>query len=235
MPQGGGKESGNRRTSFSPGTVLVALVFWLLAATGCRIDSINLVPPSEIHNLQGEGSFYLSGPDGAFRFRIGFYGRLPDEARLELFDPLGRLRTLVWLEGDRATLYLPSEKIYWQGEGRVLTSEIFGRELKVAELCRILTGLWAWLADEAGWQLKLDSQGRVLGGERDGLLFALKESFAPGLIPRTILFSSGDYKVRMKVMRIHFNRHQDDWLFNPAMPTGVRKLEWEEVSGLWKK
>ncbi len=236
MPQGGGRERGSRRKDFSTGRVLFILfIICTLTATGCRTGSVSLVPPSEIHNFQGEGSFYLSGPDGAFRFRTGFYGRLTDEARLELFDPFGRLRTVVWLRGNLATIYLPSEKVYWQGEDRVLTSGIFGRELKVSELIRILTGLWARLADEAGWQLKLDHQGQVKGGQRDGLLFALKESFAPGLIPRTIHFSSGDYKVIMKVMRMHFNRHQDDRLFNPDLPTGVRKLEWEEMSGLWKK
>lgn len=235
MPQGGGKERGSREKGFSIGTTFLILISLILGATDCRTGPVSLVPPSEINNLEGEGSFYLRGPDGAFRFRLRFYGRLPDEARLELFDPLGRLRTVVWLRGELATLYLPSEKVCWQGEGRLLMAEVFGRELQAAELFRILAGRWAPLAEEAGWQLQLDSQGRVLGGERDGLLFALEESFAPGLVPRTLGFTCGDYRVRLKVLRMHFNRQRDDRLFNPSIPPGVRKLEWEEMSGLWKK
>jgi len=61
----------------------------------------------------------------------------------------------------------------------LLTSEVFGRELRVEELVKILAGLWAQLADNDSWQLRLDDQGHVLGGERDGLQFVLKEIFLP--------------------------------------------------------
>lgn len=235
MPQGGGTERGERQSNFSTATACLLIIIGMMTATGCQTRLVSLVPPSEIHSLEGEGSFYLSGPDGTFRFRLGFYSRLPDEARLELFDPFGRLRTVVWLRGDLATLYLPAERVYWQGEGRVLMAEVFGYELKTIELFRILAGLWARLAEEAGWQLRLDSRGQVLEGEKDGLSFVLKESFAPGLIPRTVYFFSGNYRVRLRVLSLHFNRNQNAQLFNPTLPAGVKRLEWEEVSGRWKK
>lgn len=234
MPQGGGQERGKGRTCFYlAGGVLIS--FLVLAATSCRTGPVRLLPPAEIQNLEGQASFYLSGPDGGFRFRLGFFGRLPGEARLELFDPIGRLRTVVWLGPESTTLYLPSEKVYWQGESRVLTSEVFGRELKAGELLKILSGLWTQLAKDDGWLLQLDHLGHVLGGERDGLLFTLKEKFPPGLLPKTVLFSAGDYTVRMKVLRVSFNRKQDPSLFNPLLPPGVKQLGWEEMAGRWKK
>lgn len=234
MPQGGGKERGQQRYGFYRGPVLLVFI-WILAAVGCRPGPVRLLPPAAIQNLEGQASFYLSGPDGVFRFRLGFYGRLPDEARLELFDPIGRLRTVVWLGPEFATLYLPSEKVYWQGESRVLTSEVFGQELKAEELLRILSGLWGQLAAEDNWQLQLDGQGNVLGGERDGLLFTLKEKFAPGLVPKMVYFSSGGYTVRMKVHRVSYNRFKEISLFNPVIPPGVKQLGWEEMAGRWKK
>ncbi|NPV82000.1 MAG: hypothetical protein HPY46_00210 [Candidatus Aminicenantes bacterium] len=234
MPQGGGKERGKQRNGFYFGGILLIFT-WILASTGCRTGPVRLLPPAEIQNLAGQASFLLNGPDGVFRFRLGFYGRLPGEARLELFDPIGRLRTVVWLGPELATLYLPSEKVYWQGESRVLTSEVFGRELKAGELLRILSGLWTQLAEEDGWVLQLDHQGNVLGGERDGLLFTLKEKFPPGLLPKTVQFSSGVYTVRMKVLRVSFNRKQEPSLFNPVLPPGVKQLGWEEMAGRWKK
>lgn len=234
MPQGGGKERGPQRHGFYLWGELLVFI-WILAAVGCRPGPTRLLPPPGIHNLEGQASFYLSGPDGGFRFRLVFYGRFPGEARLELFDPIGRLRTVVWLGPELATLYLPSEKVYWQGESRVLTSEVFGQELKPGELLRILSGLWAQLAADDNWQLLLDGQGNVLGGERDGLLFTLKEKFPPGLLPKTVYFSSGDYTVRMKVQRVSFNLGQGASLFNPVLPPGVKKLGWEEIAGRWKK
>lgn len=234
MPQGGGQERGKGRTCFYlAGGFLISIL--VLAATACRTGPVRLLPPAEIQNLEGQASFYLSGPDGGFRFRLGFCGRLPGEARLELFDPIGRLRTVVWLGPESTTLYLPFEKVYWQGESRVLTSEVFGQELKAGELLRILSGLWTQLAEEDGWLLHHDRQGHVLGGERDGLLFTLKEKFPPGLLPKTVHFSSGDYTVRMKVLRVSFNRRQDPSLFNPVLPPGVKQLGWEEMAGRWKK
>lgn len=201
----------------------------------CRTGPVRLLPPAALQSLQGQASFLLSGPDGVFRFRLGFYGRLPGEARLELFDPIGRLRAVVWLGPELATLYLPSEKVYWQGESRVLTSEVFGQELRAGELLTILAGRWDYLASEDGWQLQHDDRGEVLAGERDGLRFTIKEKFSPGLVPKTVQFSSGDYTVRMRVLRVSFNRGQEPSLFNPALPPGVKQLGWKEMAGRWKK
>lgn len=235
MPQAGGRSRAGRWTVASAGRYLIVVLMLALQAAGCRTGPVRLLPPAEIQDVAGQASFYLSGPDGAFRFRLGFCGRLSGQARLELFDPLGRLRAVVWLSGERAALYLPSEKVYWQGASRVLTSEIFGRELKSEELVRIISGRWPQLAEENGWLLRRDDRNRVLGGEREGLVFILKENFAPGLVPKTVHFSSGAYTVRMKVLRMDFNRCREDSLFNPAVPPGVRQLEWEEMAGRWKK
>lgn len=235
MPQAGGRKRASRLMVIPARNLFAVALILGLAGAGCRPGPARLLPPAEIQDLKGEASFYLSGPDGAFRFRLGFCCRLSGGVRLELFDPLGRLRTVVWLGGQRATLYLSSEKVFWQGDSRVLTSEVFGREINDEELTGILAGHWTRLADQMGWKLQLDSQGRVLGGERNGLRFILKEKFSPGLVPRTVHFIYGDYTVRMKVLRMNFNRCRDDSLFSPALPPVARELDWEEMAGRWKK
>ncbi|MCX8159519.1 MAG: hypothetical protein N3G18_01130 [Candidatus Saccharicenans sp.] len=235
MPEGGGREkTGRLRCPVGPCLLILVIIVGLTGAA-CRSRPVRLLPPNEIRNLGGQASFYLNGPDGVFRFRLGFFCLFPATARLEFIDPLGRLRAILWLGPELATLYLPTERIYWQGESRVLTSEVFGQELKPEELARILAGLWSQLAAEDGWQLQLDGQGHVLGGERNGLLFVLKEKFPPGQVPKKVHFSSPGYTVRMHVLKLNFNRGQEASMVNPVLPPGLRKVDWEEMAGRWKR
>ncbi|MCR4395190.1 MAG: outer membrane lipoprotein LolB [Candidatus Saccharicenans sp.] len=196
---------------------------------------MRLVPPERLDYLDGQASFSLQGPEGAARFRLRFYCRLEDQVRLELFDPLGRLQTIVWLNGERATLHLPEDRVFWEDESRVLTSEVFGRELPGRELTRIIAGRWSELAADDGWQFRVDESGKVVSGKRDGLSFEIKETFAPGRVPKTVHFSSPDYSVRMRLLKVNFNRPRPETIFRPSLPAGTRKLEWEEISGRWKK
>lgn len=235
MPEGGGRARGGRLKIHAAGTVLFSVLLGLLATAGCRITPVRLVPPSAINYLDGQASFYMRGPEGAARFRLSFYFQPPGSARLEIYDPLGRLQTIIWLNEEAAALFLPAQKLFWQGDGRIITSELFGRELQVRELIRILSGQWRDLAAEDGWHLERPAPGSALSGWRDDLKFEIKESFPPGLVPKTVNFSARDYSTRMRVQRLHFNRYQKDSLFVPQMPPGARKVEWEEIVNLWKK
>ncbi|MBC7348675.1 MAG: hypothetical protein H5U05_01725 [Candidatus Aminicenantes bacterium] len=235
MPQGGRSKREGGLESNSPAFIFLIFALYLLGLAGCQPSPARLVPPDRIDYLDGQASFSLRGPDGAVRFRLSFYYRLENQARLELFDPLGRLQTIVWLKGELATLYLPSDRVFWAGESRLITTEVFGQELPARELARILAGIWSELESDAGWQLQVDEQGSVVSGKRAGLSFEVKETFAPGQVPKTVHFTSRDCMVRMKLLKLHFNRPRPESVFQPSIPAGTRKLEWEEISGRWKK
>lgn len=234
VPEGGGSK---RRSRPEPDScvILLILLFFTLSLAGCWPSPVRLVPPDRIDRLDGQASFYLRGPGGAVRLRLNFYYRLEDRARLELYDPLGRLQTIVWLNGDLATLYIPADRVFWEGDSRLITTEVFGRELSGQELAKILAGCWSGLESDDSWQLQVDETGAVVAGNREGLKFEIKEKFAPGRVPKTILFTSWDYTVRIKLLQLNFNRPRPENVFQPFIPAGTRKLEWEEISGRWKK
>lgn len=202
---------------------------------GCQPSPVRLVPPERIDYLDGQASFYLRAPEGGVRFRLSFYYQLGDRARLEFYDPLSRLQAIVWLNGALATLYIPSDRVYWKGDSRLITTEVFGRELSGQELVKILTALWSELEADDGWQLQVDEKGSVVSGRREGLNFEIKDKFAPGRVPKTIHFVSGDYSVRMRLLKLNFNRPRSENVYSPLIPTGTRKLEWKEISSRWKK
>ena len=235
MPQGGGSKRGGRLKSNALGLILLIFAVYILSLAGCRPSPVRLVPPAKVDYLDGQASFSLRGPDGAVRFRLSFCYRLENQVRLELFDPLGRLQTIVWLKGELATLYLPADRVFWAGESRLITAEVFGQALPARELARILAGLWSELEVDDGWELQVDETGSVVSGKRADLSFDIKETFAPGRVPKTVLFTSRDYMVRMKLLKLHFNRPWPESFFQPSIPAGTRKLEWEEISGRWKK
>uniref|UniRef100_UPI00404BA344 hypothetical protein n=1 Tax=Candidatus Saccharicenans sp. TaxID=2819258 RepID=UPI00404BA344 len=235
MPEECGNTRGSRPKSNSRCFIPLILAVLVLILAGCRPAPVRLVPPDRIDYLDGQASFYLKGPDGAVRFRLSFYYRLEDRTRLELFDPLGRLQAIVWLNGEQATLYLPADRMFWEGESQLITTEVFGRELTGQELAKILTGLWSELEADDGWKLQVDDKGSVISGERDDLSFEIKEKFAPGRVPKTVYFTSRDYSVRMKLLKLNFNRPRTETIFQPYIPVGTRRTEWEEISERWKK
>ncbi len=213
----------------------VLLVLWALGGQGCARRPINLISPEQIQNLAGQASFFARGPENEGRFRLGFYGDLPDQMKLELFNPLGGVASVLWLNGPEAILYLPGEKVFWQGHSQLIISDFFGAELEARELIQVLTARWSELETRGGWKLQFDEKGSVIAGEKGNLRFEIKERFPPGQIPRTIYFEAMGYVVRMRILKINFNHLDTKSVFHPALPTEVRELTWEEISAKWKK
>jgi len=220
------------RPKVGPGWLLLLLFSFIAAA--CRPAPPVIVPPDSVERLEADASFQLSAPEGNFRFRARLYGAFPDKLRLELFDPLGRLQSIVWIDSGTAMVYVPREKIFWSGDSRVITSEVFGQELTSRELSLVLSGRWAELEVAGGWALEFDRSGLVLTGQRDGLRFEVKERYAPGPVPRIIFFVSGEYRVKIRLQAVLFNRNFNFSLLEPSIPVGTRRVEWAEIAGRWK-
>lgn len=231
MPEGGGSKRERRPEPDWWGLLLILT----LSLAGCQPSPARLVPPERIDYLDGQASFYLRSPEGVVRFRLNFYYQLEDRARLELYDPLGRLQAIIWLNGDLATLYIPADRVFWEGDSQLITTEVFGRKLSSQELAKILAGRWSWLESYNSWELQVDEKGSVVSGRREGLSFEIKDTFAPGQVPKTVHFISRDYNVRIRLVKLNFNRPRPENVFQPSLPAGTRKLEWEEISDRWKK
>ncbi|MDD8030450.1 MAG: hypothetical protein PHQ25_00425 [Acidobacteriota bacterium] len=215
--------------------LLVLVVLWAFGGQGCARGPINFVSPDEIQNLAGQASCYARGPGKEGRFRLGFYGNVPDQVKLELFNPLGGVESILWLNGPEAILYLPGEKVFWQGHGQLITSDFFGTELETRELIQMLAARWAELEKQGGWKLLLDEEESVIAGEKGNLRFEIKERFSPGQIPRTIYFEAQGYMVRMRILKIKFNHLEAKSVFRPTLPPAVRELPWEEISARWNR
>jgi hypothetical protein len=233
--QGGGALRCGKKTGRLVSVLFLLTILWTLGGQGCIRAPVKLIPPDEIQNLNGQASFYVRSPEKEGRLRLGFYLNLPDKVKLELFNPLGGIESILWLSGPEAILYLPGEKVFWQGQSQVITSDFFGTELKASELIRILGARWPELKTEDGWMLLADEEGSVMAGERRDLRFEIKERFAPGQIPRTIYFEAGGYEVRMRILKMKFNRLRAESVFAVNLPPIARELQWEEISVRWNK
>lgn len=235
MTEGGGPE---RRIEIGKKPDLLILFLCLvvlISLDSCRPSPPNTISPAEINNLEGQASFFIRSPERQGRLRLGFLFSLPDKVRLELSNPFGGLESLIWLNGPEATLYLAREKVFWRGDSLVITTDVFGQQLKPEELIRIFAARWSELELENGWSLSRDEKGQIIAGEKGAFKFAIKEYFAFSVFPRTVYFDYQGYSVRVRLKKLGFNRSGQENLFNPKLPTGSREKSWEEISGLWKK
>ena len=227
----GGKRAGKEFFCF----VFHLLFFLIFLSVSCNNPSPRINPPAEINNFGGEASFYVRSPEKEGRLRLSFYFEIPEKARLEIFNPFGGLESLLWLNGTQATLCIPKEKVYWQGNTLWITSDFLGGEISTSELIGVFSARWSALSPENGWEIFRNQNGQVSGGKRAALRFKIKETFIETEIPKTLYFETEQFQVRIRLLKMRFNRPWKEELFVPFFPAGVRKLSWEEISQRWKR
>jgi len=210
-------------------------VFLLFLNLSCFGPAPRINPPAEINNFGGQASFYARGHGREGRVRLSFYFQLPEKARLEVFNPLGGLESVLWLNGPEAVLYIPKEKAYWRGETIHITADFLGGSLACSELSAIFSARWAVLDSDHGWEIFRDQSGVVTGGMRQELEFAIKETFADTEIPKIVYFESGELKVRVRLLKMRFNQLLKEALFVPSFQAGAKEVSWEQISELWKR
>ncbi len=211
------------------------LIFAVLSlATSCYLAPLRTVPLSEVRSIKAESSFFYRGETGQGRSRLVYYLQLPDRIRLEIFNPFGGLEYILWLNGQWATLFLPGQRVFWEGDSCRPLAEFIGGEIEARELAGLLSGRVVELGKEPGWKLNQPDKENFYRGEKAGWKFEIKEFFKGGEIPRTIYFEKPGQLVRLRVLKIRINQDFKQDIFVP-LTGSAKKLTWEEISALWKR
>jgi len=205
----------------------------ILLNTSCVTSSPVVLPAGEILSSRGRPLFYFKSPEQQGRVRLNFFFELPAMARLEILNPLGGLESILWLIGEKATLYLTADRLVWQGEAGFILSQFLGGDIAVEDLACLLTGRVTCL--HGTWQIAGEASGQTVSGRKENFSFAFKEYFSGSQVPRTIIFQTESYSARLRLQKMKFNQSYKAELFRPSFPAGAIEVSWEELSKLWKK
>jgi len=211
------------------------LFFWgalPLAAvlfSACRPFKPALRPTGEIRGVEGYASLRISRAGESSRAKFAFAVALPDRARLEVFDALGRSVSLFLIRGDEAFLVIPSEKAYWKGGRDEVISKFLGFPIHPAEILGLLTGHWTEKA-AAGWAFIRDGQGRIVSGTRDGLDIRILEYFPKTDLPRRWSFRQEGTDGTVGLIEAAFDRPEPD--FSLGFLRTYASKTWPEIERL---
>jgi outer membrane biogenesis lipoprotein LolB len=161
-----------------------------------------LLPPQVI-SVEGYASLRLTQEGGTVKSRFSFLFLPPSQGRIDIYDPLGREVSRLFLEESEAYLVLPSKKIYWQTTREEAMSKFLGFALSPQEITSILTGK---LEELSGWDLEKDSGGKISRGRRNELEFEIRRFFAQSGLPQVIALSHSSDKGSLKILRLNFNQ-----------------------------
>lgn len=234
-----GEKRGQKRTSLNSHKIKLQaagfLLVWVALTSSCHLAPVRVIPSSEVKSIRAEGSFFYRGEAGQGRSRLLYYLQSPDHIRLEIFNPFGGLAYILWLNGAQASLYLPGQKVFWEGDGRKLTAEFLGGAVTASELVCLLSGRKKELTRSQGWHLLGRGPEDFYAGEKGDWKFEIKEFFKGGEIPRTIYFENPEQVVRLRILKIKFNQMFKSDVFDPSYSPAAIKLSWEEITTIWKK
>jgi hypothetical protein len=210
---------------------------FLLLAVACRPGRPALGPlPERIESLQGFASIRYSRGGSSARARLAFRLVAPDRAGLEALDPLNRTLFTVGVEGEDATLIVPSRKAYWTGARADVLDAGLGFPLSVAEMIGLLSGRWPEGPDgqarPAGWTLTRDGEGRIAAGRRDGFDFRVDEFFTRTAVPRKLVFRAANSSGTLTVLGLTANEAGSDAMRPPAVPPSFARLTRSEMERL---
>jgi len=191
--------------------------------------------PEEIKNFQGEASCYFRQPEKEGRFRLVFYFEPADKIRLEILNPFGGRESILWLNGKKAFLDIPRQKVCWQGDSGVITTDFLGGEISASEIIGIFLRKSEAFSADKGWELFYDNAGQIIGGKKGPFSFEIKEKFPEGNPARNIYFRSNLSFVRIKILKIKFNQYWKNDFILPSFSPGTEFLSWEDISKIWKR
>jgi hypothetical protein len=167
-----------------------------------------LVPPaSGVEAVAGFASASVRGAEADVKGKFAFLFRRPGLGRVEAFDPLGRTIYYMVFAGETAYLVVPRKKAYAETPPAAMIDRFLGFALEPGEVIELISGEWAVRGTVRvdDWMLRRDAQGRVIRGERGGLVFEVGEFFPGAGVPRTVTFSGRSATGRMKILSLEFN------------------------------
>jgi len=209
--------------------LLGALAVAALSATACRSLRPSLRPPEEIREVEGYASLRLSRAGESSRSKFAFAVLLPNRARLEVFDALGRSVSIFLIRGEEAYLVLPSERAYWRADRDEVIEKFLGFPVVPAEIAGLISGRWSDTA-AAGWTLVRDGNGRVVSGTRGDLSFRVLEFLSGSGLPRRWEFRSAGTEGVIGLLDAAFDRPSPDFSVDFLRPFASRT--WPEIEKL---
>lgn len=183
-------------------TILIeAAILWLIS---CHPGTPRFSPlPPQVISIEGYASLKLTRGGETAKSRFSFIFVLPDWGRIEVYDPLGRTVSILFLGIEEAFLVLPSKRVYWRTGQEEALAKLLGFDLRLKEITDILSGQAEGMS---GWDLERDSQGRTVRGRRESLRFEVRQFFGQSVLPRLLAISRGGEKGSLKIIRLNFNQ-----------------------------
>lgn len=198
--------------SLLPRVSALFLAAVVAAALGqsCRPPQLRLGPGERLDSLEGYADLKISDGRAGSKSKFSFVIQLPDKGRIDIFDALGRSLFTLISDGREAYFVAIPKKAYWRGSQRDILDAFLGFDLSLEEMAGLLSGGWGQSPapnGEAfqGWAWTRDAKGRVVAGEGEGLRLEVKDFFAGGVQPHTILFTSARNSGSIKVYEVKFN------------------------------
>jgi outer membrane biogenesis lipoprotein LolB len=187
-----------------PGAAAAGVVLLAISALiSCFPTRPSFSPlPPHVESIEGYASLRLTRDGETVKSRFSFLFLLPGQGRIDIFDPLGRTVSSLFIEADEAFFVLPSKKIYWETTREEALSRFLGFALAPQEMTAILSGK---PEDLRGWELLRDSRDRVYRGLRGDIQFEVRQFFDGSRLPQLLALAHGGDRGSLRILRLNFN------------------------------
>jgi len=215
------------------------LCLWVVFSFNCR-TSPTLVSsfPEQIETIQGFASLKIKGTKEFSRSKFSFLFSLPDKARIEVFDFLGRTIYQILIKENKAFLVVPSKKIYWQSTEEEIIDKFIGSKLSLYEAVSFLSGQWKYLQKKERnmgkdtWDITRNTEGRVIRGQKKGMSFQVNEYIDDTPLIQSLSFENRFQEGKLKILSIEFNDPVKEDLFSLSFVDNYQKKSWNEIKEL---
>ncbi|OQX54189.1 MAG: hypothetical protein B5M54_05815 [Candidatus Aminicenantes bacterium 4484_214] len=223
----------NNKFSLSPRKRVFSLGLIILGIfCQCRVPSLYLEQvPSQITTMEGYASLVIKDENHLSRSKVSFFVLLPDRARLDIADPLGRTRAQILFLSPRAYLVLPGKKVYWEGREEELFANFFGLTFTWREWNNLLINQEALAAD---WQVTRDVAGRIRQGSRENLTFEIQNYAQQTAVVTELKISFPRGEVRWRLTKILFNHPSQAGIFSLDFMNRYQRQNWAEMEEFLK-
>jgi hypothetical protein len=217
------------RATLAAAAVLSAAVWVLFSCLPARPSFSP--PPPQVKSVEGYASWRLTRAGETAKSRFSFVFVLPVQGRIDVIDPLGRTAAVLFFEAEEAFFVLPSKKVYWRTTREEAMSRFLGFTLSPPEMTDFLTGR---LQNLNGWDLEKDGRSRVSRGRKGGLRFEIRQFFDDTPLPQLLVFSHGDDRGSMRILRLNFNQPLKENALRLSFleAEDYRSVDWAEIEKL---
>lgn len=216
---------------------LVGCFLGLIFLLSCSLSQWAPPPlPSRIERIEGHVSLRVKGEGGEAKSKFSFLFQLPNRGRIDVSAVLGKTLYQIFVDEKEAFLVIPSKRVYWQGEEEEIIDRFFGFRLSLDELVSLLSGQWSksrrdfgeegWLKE---WIFENDEQGRIVRGNKEDLVFEVKDFFKDSSVVRLLTFRHPLSSGSLKILTINFNQPIKRGVFSFEHLKKYEKKTWAEI------